>query len=418
MARVTNLMISNTMIGNINRHKLAMQKIEIQLASGTKVQKPSDEPIIAATQMLLNSRKSELKQYSRNTGEGLDRMMMIDGQLNQLTETFQRLRYLTVQAANGTNGTFELKEAIGREINQHLNSMLDIANAKDATGRNLFGGSQIEKNPFAAIYSASMDPGSNSASEITNVRYQGDITQLTREIERNESVSVSLPGNRVFWGTNMSISSNTDSSNFVSMGEQSFSIDGFSISVSAGDTLDDIIDKINNSPVDVVAAKGSQDDLILSTKTPHQIWLQDEKGGTVLQDLGLIENASTGAPNNISANATVSGMSIFDVVISLRDDLYRGDQELIGGRDLEALDSALENILRYRSEIGARMNRMELHAKRLDSDEMYTMELLAKNESLDPAESIMQLKNLENVHQYALRVGAGIIKPTLMDFLR
>ena len=125
----------------------------------------------------------------------------------------------------------------------------------------------------------------------------------------------------------MSISSNTDSSNFVSMGEQSFSIDGFSISVSAGDTLDDIIDKINNSPVDVVAAKGSQDDLILSTKTPHQIWLQDEKGGTVLQDLGLIENASTGAPNNISANATVSGMSIFDVVISLRDDLYRGDQE-------------------------------------------------------------------------------------------
>ena len=29
MARVTNLMISNTMIGNINRHKLAMQKIEI-----------------------------------------------------------------------------------------------------------------------------------------------------------------------------------------------------------------------------------------------------------------------------------------------------------------------------------------------------------------------------------------------------
>ena len=59
-----------------------------------------------------------------------------------------------------------------------------------------------------------------------------------------------------------------------------------------------------------------------------------------------------------------------------------------GGRDLEALDSALENILRYRSEIGARMNRMELHAKRLDSDEMYTMELLAKNESLDPCPKV------------------------------
>jgi len=45
-------------------------------------------------------------------------------------------------------------------------------------------------------------------------------------------------------------------------------------------------------------------------------------------------------------------------------------------------------------------------------------ELLAESEGIDVAESIMNLKWLESVHQYALNVGARVIKPTLVDFIR
>jgi flagellar hook-associated protein 3 FlgL len=168
----------------------------------------------------------------------------------------------------------------------------------------------------------------------------------------------------------------------------------------------------------VRASKGSQDDIILTSKSPHQIWLEDLEGGTVLQDLGLIDGSNPEPPNNFAATATVSGLSIFEVVIMLRDDLIKGDVKLIGGRDLEALDSALENILRYRAEVGARVNRLEQHEKRIAWDTTYTKELLAKNESVDVTQAIVDLKWLEAVHAYALRVGAGIIKQTLMDFLR
>ena len=105
-------------------------------------------------------------------------------------------------------------------------------------------------------------------------------------------------------------------------------------------------------------------------------------------------------------------------MIMLRDDLIKGDTKLVGGRDLEALDMGLENLLRYRAEVGARVNRLEQHEKRLAWDKTHINEMLAKNESVDVIDSIVQLKWLENVHQYALRVGAGLIKPTLMDFLR
>ena len=418
MIRVTNLMKNNNLVTTLNRHQADLQKSERELATGSKIQFPSDDPVGAANQMLLRSRTSELEQYNRNVEEAKNRLNLMDGQLDRVGEIFQRVRYLTVQAANGTNSGFELKEAIAKEINQHLHALVDIANVKDSTGRSLFGGSVIERDPFLPVYTHLMTQGIDQGNAMTGVQYQGDIQTGVREIERNETMGINLPGNAVFWGTNTSIASNTDSSAYVARGDQTFALDGVRIEVAAGDTINDIIDKINSAPLEVRAAKGSQDDIILTSKTPHQIWLEVIEGGTTLQDLGLIDGSNPEPPNNYNPNATLSGLSVFDVMIMLRDDLIKGDTKLVGGRDLEALDMGLENLLRYRAEVGARVNRLEQHEKRLAWDKTHINEMLAKNESVDVIDSIVQLKWLENVHQYALRVGAGLIKPTLMDFLR
>ena len=416
--RVTNQMINNNVVHTLNRQKYQLQEIEQGLSTGTKIQFPSDDPAGAASQILLRSRTRELVQYDRNIQESYDRLNLMDGQLARVGDVLQRMRYLTVQAANGTNTSFELKEAIAKEINQHLKTLIDVANVKDATGRSLFGGSVIERDPFRPIDSNLSAQGVDLDSSIIGVRYQGDIISLTREIEKHETMVIGIPGNRIFWGTNTQIASNQNSTNYVAQGDQAFKIDGIRIGINAGDTIDDIIDKINSAGIEVKATKGNRDDIILASNTPHQIWLEDIEGGNVLQDLGLIDSLNTEPPNNYSANATTSGLSIFDVSITLRDDLIRADHELIGGRDLEALDMALENILRYRAEVGARVNRLEQHQKRISWDQTYVQDLLAKNESVDIIESTVKLKWLEHVHNYALRVGANIIKPTLMDFLR
>ncbi|MCE9501566.1 MAG: flagellar hook-associated protein 3, partial [Leptospira sp.] len=246
----------------------------------------------------------------------------------------------------------------------------------------------------------------------------GDIGEQIREVERGEYIPVTLPGNKVFWGTNVSITSKVDNSAYNATSDQKFKIDGVEIHVAVGDSIDDIIDKINNSPIEVKASKLAQDNISLSSTAPHQIWLEDTDGGTVLRDIGLVDPANSEPPNNYSKSASVTGLSIFDVLIQLRNDLIQKDQERISGRDLQDLDLALENVLRYRSVVGARMNRIEEHEKRVDFDKSYMTELLAKNEAIDFPETIMNFKWLETIHQYALNVGSKIIKPTLMDFLR
>lgn len=277
----------------------------------------------------------------------------------------------------------------------------------------------MERAPFEPIVSNVKGlKGLELENQIVGVEYRGDIGKRLLEVERSQYIDVNMPGNQALWGTNFTITGSVDNSGYIASSDQAFKIDGVEIRVQAGDTVDDIIDKINHAGLDVKASKIGQDFVSLHSTAPHQIWLEDMEGGTVLKDIGLVSADRTRPPNNYADTARVSGLSLFDVVIKLRNDLLAGDQLEISGRDLGNLDEALDNVLRHRAQIGARQNRLEEHTKRVSWDKNYMTELLASNEGIDVAETVMNLKWIESVHSYALNVGARIIKPTLMDFLR
>jgi flagellar hook-associated protein 3 FlgL len=85
---------------------------------------------------------------------------------------------------------------------------------------------------------------------------------------------------------------------------------------------------------------------------------------------------------------------------------------------LGELESQLDNLLKERSDLGARMNRMELSISRLDGLEVSTSSLLSKEEDVDISKTIIYLKTQEAVQNAALSVGARIIQTSLVDFLR
>lgn len=422
MERVTGIMKNNSLIRNINRQQHELGQVQNRLSTGKRIKEPSDNPSAATNQMFFRTRLSELKQFESNIDTAKNRLDLSDGELARVNDIMQRIRVLTVQASNGTyqgDDGFELRKVIATEIDQHLRALIEIANGMDGTGRPLFGGHTTGEKPFEIINSEVEGMENLEIPEqIVKVVYRGDNGKRLHEVERDQYIDVNVPGNQVFWGTNMSITGARDTSNYVAQSEQRFRIDNTEITVTPGDTVDDILDKINSSSVDVTASKIGQNFLSLHTGSPHQIWLEDVEGGTVLRDLGLVSSDKSDPPNNYSESARVSGRNLFDVVIKLRDDLFRRDQLEIGGRDLGEIDSAIDNILKYRAEVGARTNRLDEHMKRVSWDQTYMTELLAKNEGIDVPEEIMNLKWLESVHQQSLNVGARVIRPTLMDFLR
>ncbi|MDY6935674.1 MAG: flagellar hook-associated protein 3 [Spirochaetota bacterium] len=420
MYRVTNQMINNTVKFNLNKHQFIMDEVQEKLSTGKNVRIPRDNPIATTNQMLYQTRITEISQFIDNINESKSALDGADIALQSAMRIFHRVRVLSVQGANGIYTSFELKEAAATEINELLEEIVTIANSKSPTGRSIFGGYQTgteeTPHPFVPVYQTIT--AGNQGDAMIGVEYRGDIGRQKREVAKGEYMDINIPGNVVFWATNQILTSNKDATNYSSETNQAIRIDGKEINISAGDNLDLIIDKINNAALNVKASKGGRNNIILETTAPHDIWLEDAGSGRVLKDIGLISTEFPNPPNNIDPTVTIGGMSIFEMLIQLRDDLVRGDKELVGGRDIGLIDMALDNILKHIASIGAKQNRVDELAKRAEYTKSNVLEILSKSEGIDIPETIMNFKWLESVHQYALAVGAKTIMPTLMDFLR
>lgn len=107
------------------------------------------------------------------------------------------------------------------------------------------------------------------------------------------------------------------------------------------------------------------------------------------------------------------GNDLLQTLNQLELDL-RGGQPL----DLQTIDAGIEQLLNSSAQTGARQNRVESIANRIEGSNIELKSMLSKLEDIDYAEAITKLKSEESVYQASLAASAKIIQPSLMDFLR
>ena len=109
---------------------------------------------------------------------------------------------------------------------------------------------------------------------------------------------------------------------------------------------------------------------------------------------------------------------IFNTLDKLETAINDDDTESLSGHLLQDIDTSLETVLMYRSQVGARSNRLEAVVSRLDASEINYKERLSYAEDVDLAQMITDLKMEESVYRASLAIGARIIQPSLVDYLR
>ena len=67
--RITNKIMHNNSIYNINNNKVSEDTINTQIATGKKINRASDDPVIAIRALRLRSNVSQLTQYSKKNAE-------------------------------------------------------------------------------------------------------------------------------------------------------------------------------------------------------------------------------------------------------------------------------------------------------------------------------------------------------------
>ncbi|RHW39937.1 flagellar hook-associated protein FlgL [Lysinibacillus yapensis] len=87
-------------------------------------------------------------------------------------------------------------------------------------------------------------------------------------------------------------------------------------------------------------------------------------------------------------------------------------------KHISTIQDRMNKLTNTRADIGARQNRVELMDSRLQSQEIIATKRMSENEDVDYEKAIVQMTTQESIHRAALSVGASIIQPTLVDFLR
>ncbi|REB08858.1 flagellar hook-associated protein FlgL [Sporosarcina sp. BI001-red] len=122
----------------------------------------------------------------------------------------------------------------------------------------------------------------------------------------------------------------------------------------------------------------------------------------------------------VNTNAAKMFKDIDKLFDGLNEKLVSGEanDDIDFGAAISNIDKQLDVVLTKRADIGARSNRAELMHNRLEMQEGAAKKQRSLNEDVDMEKTITEMITAETVHRAALSVGARIIQPSLVDFLR
>jgi len=373
-----------------------------------------DDPLAAGHSVRYQSYLARLDRFEKNAKTLNDQFKITEGYMNQSLQVMQRVRELAVTGANGTYTPGDLKN-IGAEVDELLKELVSNGNATGPDGVRLFSGTKSFTEPFETVL-GDKDGAGNQV--ITQVRYNGSIQGKDVEIDEQSYLKTGEAGNRAFWAERQTLFSEVNATNFAVKADTSIEVDGVNVPLTAGDNVYSIISKINDSGAGVKAYLDPvTNGLNIETTDSRQLWLKDGTGGDVLASLGMVKPDQK-PPYNIANSVRMSGGSMFDAVIALRDALASGDQEAIGGRILGAIDGGIDNLSTRLASIGSRFERSELTMARIDAQQVNVTAAESRESDIDFTKAVTDLKMYEYTQQATLSTAGKLYSNTLLNYIK
>jgi flagellar hook-associated protein 3 FlgL len=159
-----------------------------QLATGKRVNMPSDDPAAAAADVQNQALQGQNDQYIQNTSNLEGSLQTADSTLSSVVTALNQAISLGVQGANGGVSSAD-QQAIALQVQSIQSQIVQLANTS-YQGSFLFGGTATQSSPFAL-----------DSTQPSGVLYSGNGGVNNVEIAPGSSIQVNLPGSQVFQGT-------------------------------------------------------------------------------------------------------------------------------------------------------------------------------------------------------------------------
>jgi flagellin len=244
----------------LTRAQSGLEKSIQRLSTGLRINGAADDAAGLAISDRLTAQIRGLNQAVRNANDGVSALQTADGSLNEVSNLLQRARELAVQSANDSNSSSD-RASLNAEVSNILSELDRLAGTVQFNNRKLLDGS------------------------FTNAQFQVGANA-------NETVSFSIAslntadlGAKTLEGKAISSTAFTDLA-----GASTLTINGISVTLTGEDSLEGIINAINNKSGETkaTAIKNSQ---------------------TIVVDTGFVALTTAGAVQTLTLNGVAIALS-------------------------------------------------------------------------------------------------------------
>ena len=137
---------NNQLLGIEDRLSASIER----LSSGLKINRASDNPAGMAISNKMKAQIDALDQAEANAADGISVVQIADGALNEVSSILQRIRELSVQAANGVN-SFNDRQSMQDEVAELVKEVDRISADTEYNTKKLLGFYRISEEVFKPI---------------------------------------------------------------------------------------------------------------------------------------------------------------------------------------------------------------------------------------------------------------------------
>jgi flagellar hook-associated protein 3 FlgL len=386
--------IYNNVSFALYEHTEAMARLQEQVSTGSRINRPSDDPSMAHQILGLNSYGRSLETYMGSLSQAMSSLEFSSTVVGEIISFLAEAKVRIIQVSSGTYND-ESRKRTAEGINDLLEHTVLLANSRHMD-QYIFSGGSTSVVPYVV---------ERTDGQITGVSYQGSSEGREIEVAPGMETSVFYTGDDIFCSDDRGASVFLGDTGAAG-GTGTSSVSGYvwlEVSGSAGNwdlSIDGGLSTFNTDGTDTNLA------------------VTDSRTGAVLY-------VDTTAINSTGVElVSVPGThDIFNTLITVRD-IFKNERELSGAQMKELQDSAfssldeVHNLLVQKSVIlGSKIGFLDGLRGSLQSLKYNTEDEATLLQEADIAQIVIDLSRREVLYQISLSIAAKVMSISLLDFI-
>jgi flagellar hook-associated protein 3 FlgL len=401
--RVTTANQYTTTIATLQKRQQELQNTQIQLSSGKKVARASDDPAGAARIERAMAAIGRVEANQRALAASRNNMNLAEAAIGDASEILQQVRE-TLLAAGNASYTDAERAGLATKIAGLRQQLFAIANRPDGAGGYIFSGQGASQPPFL--------------DEATGVRFNGvpgnlssgSLEDFALTVDGRETWESARSGNGAFiTAPGSNLNSGQPPTSWIDPGSitdpQALTGDNYELVVSGTPGLAQVT--VTN----------------LTTGLPVTTAFNYRPGQTLNFDgMAVTLSGTLTDGDRFTIAPSANDLNIFDTLdnavaalrVPNRSNAEVQQANVLAIRDLDQSFKTLQSV---RSLVGERLNQLDGSEMRLDGLKLYNQTERSAAEDLDMTEAISRFEQQKTGYDAALRSYAAVQRLSLFEYL-